>query len=102
MVISICPEALTYLRRDTPRTSMIFSSIRWTVISSRTGSEKLGPRVREKFFPPQPDKLFEALFASTPVERDAVERIARSFMQTLLRMTVDERRLILDPPCEFG
>ena len=57
-------------------------------------SEKLGPRVREKFFPPQPDKLFEALFASTPVECDAVERIARSFMQTLLRMTTDEHRLI--------
>ena len=46
MVISICPEALTYLRRDTPRTSMIVSSIRWTVISSRTGSDRGGPDER--------------------------------------------------------
>jgi hypothetical protein len=28
VVISICPEALIYLRRDTPPTAMIFSSIR--------------------------------------------------------------------------
>lgn len=57
-------------------------------------SEKLGPRVREKFFPPVPDKLFEALGAETLQECEAVERIAVSYMQTLLRMTVEERRLI--------
>jgi len=56
--------------------------------------EKLGPRVREKFFPPDPDKLFEALDATTAEERAVVERIARSFMQTLTRMTDDERKLI--------
>jgi hypothetical protein len=57
-------------------------------------SEKLGPRVREKFFPPVPDKLFEALGVETLQECEAVERIAVSYMQTLLRMTVEERRLI--------
>lgn len=57
-------------------------------------SEKLGPRVGEKFFPPEPDKLFEALNATTLEVRDSVERIARSFMQTLIRMTVDERKLV--------
>jgi hypothetical protein len=29
-------------------------------------SEKLGPRVREKFFPPMPDKLFDALARRRP------------------------------------
>lgn len=41
-------------------------------------SEKLGPRVRAKFFPPEPDKLFSAMSASSPDERNAVERIAVS------------------------
>jgi hypothetical protein len=58
-------------------------------------SKKLGPRVRNKFFPPEPDKLFSALGAASPHERHAVERIAVSFMQTLMRMTVDERRLVV-------
>jgi hypothetical protein len=57
-------------------------------------AEKLGPRVRANFFPPEPDKLFEALDATTPEERDAVEAIAHSFMQSLVRMTLDERKLV--------
>lgn len=57
-------------------------------------SEKLGPRVREKFFPPQPDNLFAAIGATSLDEQHAVERIAISFMQTLMRMTTDERRLV--------
>ncbi len=58
-------------------------------------SKKLGPRVRKNFFPPEPDKLFSALGTASPDERHAVERIAVSFMQTLMRMTVDERRLVI-------
>jgi hypothetical protein len=57
-------------------------------------SQKLGPRVREKFFPPEPDKLYAAFGTSSSEERDAIRRVAISFMQTLIRMTVDERRLI--------
>ena len=57
-------------------------------------SEKLGPRIREKFFPPEPDKLFVALDATSPDEHNAVERVAISFMQTLMRMTAEERRLV--------
>lgn len=57
-------------------------------------AEKLGPRVRAKFFPPEPDKLFAALGATSAQERHAVERVAVSFMQTLIRMTVEERRLV--------
>lgn len=61
---------------------------------ARLISKKLGPRIRAKYFPPQPDKLFAALGTSSPHERYAVERIAVSFMQTLMRMTGDERRLV--------
>ena len=40
VVISICPEALNYARRDTPHPTMIFSvAPTWTAISSPTGSE---------------------------------------------------------------
>jgi len=40
VVISICPEALNYLRRDTPPTAMIlFRAPARTVISSPTGSK---------------------------------------------------------------
>jgi TIR domain len=58
-------------------------------------SKKLGPRVRKNFFPPEPDKLFAALGTASPDERHAAERIAVSFMQTLMRMTVEERRLVV-------
>lgn len=59
-------------------------------------SEKLGPRVRRKFFPPDPDKLYAAFDADSVSERDAIRMIATSFMQTLIRMTVEERRLIAE------
>lgn len=57
-------------------------------------SEKLGPRVRKNYFPPEPDKLYAEFGARSAEERDAISRIAISFMQTLLRTTVDERSLI--------
>ena len=57
-------------------------------------SEKLGSRVHEKFLPPEPNKLFAALGATSFKERRAVESIAVSFMQTLMRMTVAERQLV--------
>jgi hypothetical protein len=57
-------------------------------------SEKLGPRVRANFFPPEPDKLYVEFGADSAETREAIRRISISFMQTLLRMTVEERRLI--------
>ena len=57
-------------------------------------SKKLGPRIHAKFLPPEPDKLFASLGATSPEERRAVESIAVSFMQTLMRMTIDERRIV--------
>ncbi|MDQ2709185.1 MAG: TIR domain-containing protein [Actinomycetota bacterium] len=55
---------------------------------------KLGPRVRETFFPPEPDKLFDALGVDTLAEQDTVQTIAHSFMQSLIRMTAAERKLV--------
>ena len=57
-------------------------------------AEKLGPRVHERFLPPEPDRLFAALDATSLKEQRAVEFIVVSFMQTLMRMTLDERRLV--------
>ena len=57
-------------------------------------AEKLGPRVRKNFFPPEPDRLFAALRAVAHDERGAVERVAVSFMQTLMQMALDERKLV--------
>jgi hypothetical protein len=56
--------------------------------------EKLGPRVRSNFFPPNPDKLFEALEITTDEERESALRVAHSFIQSLRRMTFDERELV--------
>jgi hypothetical protein len=40
VVISICPEALNYARRDTPHAAMIlFAAPERTAISSPTGSQ---------------------------------------------------------------
>ena len=55
---------------------------------------KLGPRRRQRFYPPIPDKLFEALGVELEPELDASDAVARSFMDTLIRMTVEERRLV--------
>ena len=57
-------------------------------------AEKLGPRVRQNFFPPEPDLLFSALAADSADEQRAVRSIATSFMRVLTRMTADERRLV--------
>lgn len=47
-----------------------------------------------KFFPPEPDKLFVTFDAEAANEREAIRRVAASFMQTLVRMTIEERKLI--------
>ncbi|MFD9464854.1 toll/interleukin-1 receptor domain-containing protein [Streptomyces sp. NPDC060027] len=55
--------------------------------------EKLGPRVRSNFFPPYPDRLLAALEPSAAEEEIALT-VSHSFVQTLHRMTVDERELV--------
>jgi hypothetical protein len=57
---------------------------------------KLGPRSYRNFFPPVPDKLFEALDAETDEQREAVQFIGLSFMRALRRMTVQERNLLAE------
>lgn len=56
--------------------------------------EKLGPRVRHKFFPPEPDLLYSVFGAGSAEDQGAIEAVAHSFMQTLVRMTTEERRLV--------
>ncbi|MCW2762786.1 MAG: hypothetical protein JWR85_2987 [Marmoricola sp.] len=57
--------------------------------------EKLGPQQREKFFPPVPDRLFEALEVA-PDEEPYAEELAREYYRALSRMTGAERALLLD------
>lgn len=61
--------------------------------------KKLGPRWRSKFFPPEPDRLFTALGIGASddfveEEKQAAYEVATSFMQMLIRMTREERRLL--------
>jgi hypothetical protein len=56
--------------------------------------EKLGPRVRKNFIPPEPDLLVSALAADSDDEQRAVHSIATSFMRVLTRMTANERKLV--------
>jgi hypothetical protein len=57
-------------------------------------AQKLGPRVRSKFFPPEPDLLYAAFGADSTEEQEAIEVVAHSFMQTLVRTTGEERKLL--------
>lgn len=57
-------------------------------------AKKLGPRVRHNFFPPEPDLLYAAMGADSAEEQRAIESVAHSFMQTLVRMTTEERQLV--------
>lgn len=58
--------------------------------------KKLGAREHRNFFPPIPDKLFEAVDAVDEDEKEAVTAVAYSFMQSLQRMSTLERRLIAE------
>lgn len=57
-------------------------------------NRKIGPRVREKYLPPEPDALYDALGATTDEEKEAVRSVANGFMLSLSRMTEDERWLL--------
>lgn len=55
---------------------------------------KLGPRVRQNYLPPVPDKLYDALELSAN-EEIVVNLRAESLMTSLMRMTVEERRALV-------
>jgi hypothetical protein len=56
--------------------------------------EKLGPRERVDFFPPEPDRLFMDLGVKQKHHRSLVISIAHSFYYSLRRLSRQERRLI--------
>ncbi|MET8840611.1 TIR domain-containing protein [Streptomyces rubiginosohelvolus] len=64
-------------------------------------SEKLGPRLRKNFFPPNPDLLFEALSITEEQDREEALPVARSFMGVLQRMTLEERKLVACLFCSY-
>lgn len=58
--------------------------------------KKLGPRQKENFIPPEPDRLFEALEIDeddTEI-RELIAYKAGKFFKTLQRMSPDERRIV--------
>lgn len=59
-------------------------------------SQKIGPIHRENYLPPNPVALFEILDAESDDDRNAIINISNAFMQSLKRMTVEERDLIAE------
>ncbi|MEV7691111.1 toll/interleukin-1 receptor domain-containing protein [Streptomyces bungoensis] len=64
-------------------------------------AEKLGPRMRRNFFPPNPDLLFEALEITDEQDREDALAVAYSFMGVLQRMTLEERKLVVCLFCSY-
>lgn len=56
--------------------------------------QKVGPRVRENYLPPVPDRLFAALRLRRNKDKDAVFRVAWRFLDVLKRMKPDERQVV--------
>ncbi|MEU4919593.1 TIR domain-containing protein [Streptomyces parvus] len=63
--------------------------------------DKLGPRMRKNFFPPNPDLLFEALSITDVQDLEEALPVAHAFMGVLQRMTLDERKLIACLFCSY-
>ena len=63
--------------------------------SSLTSScRKIGPIERRDYFPREPDRLLEYLKSTTKEQSDLYQRISYQFMETLRRMTPEERSAI--------
>lgn len=56
--------------------------------------EKIGPRQKTDFLPPDPDRLFEALDLKDPEERKVALQKAQAFFMALRRMSEDERKVL--------
>jgi hypothetical protein len=57
-------------------------------------TKKLGPRKHDNFFPPIPDRLFDALDAEDDDEQEVIGKHAYRFFETLKRMSREERLII--------
>ena len=58
--------------------------------------QKIVPIRREDYLPPNPLALFEMLEAESEDEQNAVTSVSNAFMQSLRRMTPEERDLIAE------
>ncbi|OAT69690.1 hypothetical protein AWB85_20085 [Mycobacteroides immunogenum] len=58
--------------------------------------QKIGPIHRKDYLPPNPIALFEILEADSEDDRNAIISISNAFMQSLRRMTTEERDLIAE------
>lgn len=56
--------------------------------------EKLGPRTRRNFLPPNPDLLYESLKVEGEPAQQRIRRQAQQFLHSLSRMSEDERRVV--------
>ena len=56
--------------------------------------EKIGPRQNFSFLPPVPDRLFSSLGVEDDSEKNMIHACARSFLETLNRMSNEERSVI--------
>lgn len=56
--------------------------------------EKLGPQTHANFFPPEPDRLFEAFGADDDDAQALISHHAHRFFETLQRMSPDERLVV--------
>jgi hypothetical protein len=56
--------------------------------------EKIGPRQKTNFLPPDPDRLYEALELGDPEEREVALQKAQVFFMALQRMSQEERRVL--------
>jgi hypothetical protein len=56
--------------------------------------EKLGPRQTGNFFPPEPDRLYDAMNVTDENDREAIHYLASRFFRVLQRMSPDERSVI--------
>jgi hypothetical protein len=69
---------------------------------ARLAVDKLGPIQREDYLPPDPDLLFDVLKLKAEADRERAKKVAASFLRSMKRATVDERRVvgyILSRPC---
>lgn len=59
-------------------------------------AQKLGPRVRENFFPPLPDLVPRSMGVQEEDEEELVLDLSGDFYRALTRMSQDERRLLFE------
>jgi hypothetical protein len=94
-------EYILPVRFDNTPVPGLRSTVGYIDLHSRTASditkliiEKLGPRQRESYFPPVPDRLFSMLRLRGQKAKARAEYRARDFFTALGRMSIEEREVV--------